>query len=124
MFSGRAVAVWIFARLASLRNPGAKGANDGMPPSIRVEHPLDFLRVAGLRQCEHQQNARLLRIERIRDDEIEVVVLRFAVPGDDPVADAARAHDDDALLPGFDERWLHGGPREAPVSNAGVDDAF
>ena len=57
-------------------------ASDGL---ISVEHPLDFLGVGRLGQRQHQQNARLLRIECIRDDEVVLVVLGLTIACDDTV---------------------------------------
>src|SRR5579862_2125720 len=111
-----------------LRSPGA-GRHSylnhrGRVTSIRVEHSLYFLGVAGLGESEHEQDAGLLRIQRVRNDEVELVILGLAVAGDDAVADPARPHDDHALLARIDEGWLDRRPREAAITDAGVHDAL
>src|SRR5436190_22198598 len=39
-----------------------------LQPSIFREHPPDLVQVSGACQCEHEQEARLLRIERVGGD--------------------------------------------------------
>ena len=92
--------------------------------SVCVEHPLNLLRVARLRESQHEQDARLLRIERVRYHEVLLVVVRLAIARDDAVAHPARAHDDDAFLARLDQRRLDGRSRQAAVADAGVDEGF
>jgi len=60
---------------------------------IRVKHPLNILGVIGFTERQHQQDARFLRIQGIGDDEVEFIVIGFAIARDDALADAARTDD-------------------------------
>src|SRR3954451_18239704 len=89
---------------------------------VSEEHPLDLLAVGRLGQRQHQQNTRLLRIKRIRDDEVVFVVLGFPIARDDAVPDTAAANDRDPLLVGVIESWLDRGPGKAAITDASMHD--
>ena len=76
-----------FGTCRSSRRPDASGQQ----PSILGKDPPNLFRVAGLRQRQHQQDARFLRVQRVARDDAERVV--FGGGDHPPVADAARSHE-------------------------------
>lgn len=90
---------------------------------IGVEDALNFLRVVGLGQRKHQQDAALLRVQRVGHHQSQLFVIMFAVAYDHTATSARRAHDGNTGLNRCDNRRLNGF-RDAAVASASVDNAF
>ena len=60
-------------------------------PSVSVEVVLQFSRILGLCQTEHQQHAGLLRIEVTTGDKMQLVVVQLDVANDCPAPGPAAA---------------------------------
>ena len=84
---------------------------------------MNLLRIRRLGECELQQHACLGRIELLRHDGADLVILNLDVAADDPVADSRRAHDRRSFgygtFHGLERRRRH-----VAVTNAGDDDSF
>src|SRR3954447_9945755 len=81
-----------------------------------IEHRLYLGRIARLGERELQEDARLLRVEVLRDDKTEGVVIDLHVAGY-PAAPNPRAAEDDRALFGKSREGLLGALRHVPVAD-------